>query len=132
MNSCVHTPGVTSTSKHPFWDDTTHQWVPAGKLKPGHALNTDKNLHAKVLSLRTTPGAANRWNLTVAQLHTYYVLAGSVPVLVHNSNTCGPTYENPGHHDPTGGPNPYNPAKGVLPADAEEQFANSVQVGKVR
>jgi RHS repeat-associated protein len=78
---------VHTTSNHPFWDDTTHKWVPAAKLTPGHALNTDKNLHATVLAVRITPGAANRYNLTVAQLHTYYVLAGATPVLVHN--TCG-------------------------------------------
>jgi hypothetical protein len=59
------------------------------------------------------------------------VIAGKVPVLVHNEG-CGPTYENPGHHDPTGGPNPYNPNKAVLPADAEAQFANSVEVNGVR
>lgn len=73
-----------TTSKHPFWDDAAHAWVTAGKLKPGHTLNTDKNHHATVLATRITPGAANRWNLTVAQLHTYYVLAGTTPILVHN------------------------------------------------
>jgi hypothetical protein len=31
------------------------------------------------------PGTANRWNLTVHELHTYCVLAGDVPVLVHNT-----------------------------------------------
>jgi hypothetical protein len=31
------------------------------------------------------------YNLTVDQLHTYYVLAGSTPVLVHNNNGCGVT-----------------------------------------
>ncbi|WP_435126200.1 RHS repeat domain-containing protein, partial [Micromonospora tulbaghiae] len=44
----------------------------------------------------------------------------------------GPTYENPGHHDPRGGPEPYNPKKAVLPSDAAEQFRKSVQVGNVR
>jgi hypothetical protein len=43
-----------------------------------------------------------------------------------------PTYENPGHHDPSGGPNAYNPNKGVLPADAEGQFANSTEINGVR
>ncbi|MFF7155698.1 polymorphic toxin-type HINT domain-containing protein [Streptomyces sp. NPDC008139] len=80
-----------TTSKHPFWDDTTHKWAPAGKLTPGHALNTDKNLHTTVLNVHATPGAANRYNLTVAELHTYYVLAGSTPILVHNTNTGCPT-----------------------------------------
>jgi hypothetical protein len=38
--------------------------------------------------------AANRGgsNLTVADLHSYYVLAGVSPVLVHN--TCGPNASN--------------------------------------
>jgi hypothetical protein len=27
-------------------------------------------------------------NLTVADLHTYYVLAGTIPVLVHNTGQC--------------------------------------------
>lgn len=31
---------------------------------------------------------ARAYNLTVDDLHTYYVLAGETPVLVHNSN-CG-------------------------------------------
>lgn len=62
--------------------------------------------------------------------HTCYVEAGNTPVLVHNCG--GPTYENPGHHDPTGGPNAYIPKKAVLSADAEEQFANSILVGDTR
>jgi hypothetical protein len=37
------------------------------------------------LKVHQVPGAATRWNLTVQQLHTYYVLAGATPVLVHNS-----------------------------------------------
>ncbi|MFJ5609213.1 polymorphic toxin-type HINT domain-containing protein [Streptomyces sp. NPDC093221] len=87
----VQAPGakpatIHTTSKHPFWDDTTHTWVPAGHLKSGHALNTDRNQHVTVLAVHTTPGAANRYNLTVANVHTYYVLAGQTPILVHNSN----------------------------------------------
>jgi hypothetical protein len=31
---------------------------------------------------------ADMYNLTVDQLHTYYVLAGTTPVLVHNSGGC--------------------------------------------
>jgi len=43
--------------------------------------------------------------------------------------TGDPKYENPGHHDPHGGPNAYIPKKAVLPADAKQQFAKSVQTG---
>lgn len=41
-----------------------------------------------------------------------------------------PRYENPGHHDPHSGPNPYIPKKAVLPPDADVEFANSVQTGE--
>jgi hypothetical protein len=61
--------------------------------------------------------------------------SGSTTGRIEGSSSQGaakPTYENPGHHDPTGGPNPYNPKKAVVPSDAEEQFANSVQVGDTR
>ncbi|WP_307783110.1 polymorphic toxin-type HINT domain-containing protein [Streptomyces sp. MBT53] len=81
-----HTATIHTTANHPFWDDTRHTWVPAGKLHRGDALNTDTNNHAYVVTTKTTPGAADRWNLTVQQLHTYYVLAGSTSVLVHNSS----------------------------------------------
>ncbi|QNA71840.1 hypothetical protein C8250_007935 [Streptomyces sp. So13.3] len=80
--STLHT-----TSEHPIWDATTHTWVPAGKLIPGHTLTTNTAHEVRVTAVRTTPGEADRYNLTVAELHTYYVLAGQTPVLVHN--TCG-------------------------------------------
>ncbi|MFF7139510.1 hypothetical protein RKD27_000014 [Streptomyces sp. SAI-126] len=80
-----HTATLHTTANHPFWDDTAHAWVAAGKLHHGDALNTATNGHAYVVNTQPTPGAANRWNLTVQQLHTYYVVAGGVPVLVHNT-----------------------------------------------
>ncbi|MGW9028394.1 ricin-type beta-trefoil lectin domain protein [Streptomyces sp. NPDC055722] len=79
-----HSATLHTTANHPFWNDTTHSWVAAGDLRRGDALNTATNGHAYVVSARATPGPANRWNLTVQKLHTYYVVAGSTPVLVHN------------------------------------------------
>ena len=58
------------------------------------------------------------------------MLTGSEPVLVHNDD-C-PKYENNGHHDPNGGQEPYRPDKSVTPADAEEQFKNTILIGKAR
>lgn len=78
---------VHTTSRHPFWDATTHTWVPPGRLVPGHRLNTATGKNSFVVAVRVTPGSADMYNLTVGQLHTYYVLAGQTPVLVHNS-TC--------------------------------------------
>ncbi|MFJ8104610.1 polymorphic toxin-type HINT domain-containing protein [Streptomyces sp. NPDC096132] len=80
-----HTSVLHTTARHPFWDDTIHKWVPAAKLTLRHALNTATNGHVYVVAIRVVVGAADMYNLTVEQLHTYYVLAGSVPVLVHNS-----------------------------------------------
>ncbi|MER5907448.1 polymorphic toxin-type HINT domain-containing protein [Streptomyces mirabilis] len=89
-----HSTTVHTTSRHPFWDDTDHAWVSAGHLKPGHVLNTATNRHVSILAIRVRPGAADMYNLTVQQLHTYYVLAGSTPVLVHNTGpACGLTAE---------------------------------------
>ncbi len=82
-----HTTTLHTTANHPFWDDTTHTWVAAGKLHHGDALNTATNGHAYVVAAQPTPGAAYRWNLTVQQLHTYYVVAGGTPILVHNTGT---------------------------------------------
>ncbi|MET8411772.1 ricin-type beta-trefoil lectin domain protein [Streptomyces sp. NPDC005195] len=81
-----HTATLHTTANHPFWDDTTHTWKSAGELRHGDALNATDNGHAYVVSTRLTPGTANRWNLTVQELHTYYVLAGSTPILVHNTS----------------------------------------------
>ncbi|MFD8723898.1 polymorphic toxin-type HINT domain-containing protein [Streptomyces sp. NPDC059629] len=81
-----HTATLHTTTNHPFWDDTTRTWVSAGVLRHGDTLNTSINGHVSVVAVKVTVGAANRWNLTVQQLHTYYVLAGATPVLVHNCN----------------------------------------------
>ncbi|MGW1961973.1 polymorphic toxin-type HINT domain-containing protein [Streptomyces sp. NPDC001935] len=79
-----------TTSGHPFWDDTAHNWISAGSLTPGHGLNTWRDQHVRLVSITERPGAADMYNLTVGQLHTYYVLAGNASVLVHNSGeSCG-------------------------------------------
>ncbi|MYS41282.1 RHS repeat-associated core domain-containing protein [Streptomyces sp. SID5998] len=82
--SLVHT-----TSRHPFWDDTDHAWVAASNLIAGHSLRTATDGRAWVVAAEDEAGSADMYNLTVDDLHTYYVLAGKTPVLVHNSN-CSP------------------------------------------
>ncbi|MFC8708831.1 polymorphic toxin-type HINT domain-containing protein [Streptomyces sp. NPDC057197] len=95
--STLHT-----TAHHPFWDDTKKKWVDTADLAVGDNLNTVDARHVKVAAVRHVKGAADMYNLTVANLHTYYVLAGSTPVLVHNTNSpigCGvngePIYDIP-------------------------------------
>ncbi|MBC9731493.1 polymorphic toxin-type HINT domain-containing protein [Streptomyces sp. TRM68367] len=82
-----HTDVLHTTANHPFYDKSTHKWTPAGSLAPGDALQAfDGHSDIRVESVTPTPGAANRYNLTVQELHTYYVVAEGVPTLVHN--TC--------------------------------------------
>ncbi|QUW84476.1 ricin-type beta-trefoil lectin domain protein [Streptomyces mirabilis] len=83
-----HTATLHTTSNHPFYDATTRAWIPAGKLTPGHTLTTPDGHRVHIKAVTSTRGTAVRDNLTVQQLHTYYVVAGSVPILVHNA--CGP------------------------------------------
>ncbi|MFE3502138.1 ricin-type beta-trefoil lectin domain protein [Kitasatospora sp. NPDC059160] len=84
--STVHT-----TAEHPFWDDTTHTWVPAGHLSEGHALKTVTGRPVRIAAVRSAAGTKQMYNLTVAQLHTYYVVAGVTPILVHNKCDTGST-----------------------------------------
>ncbi|MGW7380053.1 polymorphic toxin-type HINT domain-containing protein [Streptomyces sp. NPDC054794] len=80
------TATLHATSNHPFWDETVHAWVPAGSLRPGHTLNTARDGHVKVVGVHERSGEADMYNLTVEQLHTYYVVAGGTPILVHNAD----------------------------------------------
>jgi RHS repeat-associated protein len=91
-----HIVVIHTTTEHPFWDNTTHTWVPAAHLVPGHTLaSIGPTADARVVATHLTPGVAYRYNLTIQQLHTYYVLAGTTPILVHNSAAC-PAFISPG------------------------------------
>jgi hypothetical protein len=79
-----HVETIQTTFEHPFWDATIHAWVVAGALTAGHALQDTDGHAVRIRAVRHRPGAATMLNLTVNQLHTYYVLAGGTPVLVHN------------------------------------------------
>ncbi|WP_280725004.1 polymorphic toxin-type HINT domain-containing protein [Kitasatospora sp. MAA4] len=97
-----HLNTLQTTSKHPFWDATKYAWVAAGDLPIGDRLQSLEDATVRVAAVKSTPGAANRYNLTVDTLHTYYVLAGSTPILVHNSNGCGITPRDGGGQDANG------------------------------
>ena len=75
---------ITSTHHHPYWSDTRHQWVDAGELTPGEHLRRPDGTTLTIQNARNYAYAVTTHNLTVNQLHTYYVLAGATPVLVHN------------------------------------------------
>ncbi|MFC9295504.1 polymorphic toxin-type HINT domain-containing protein [Streptomyces sp. NPDC057011] len=77
---------LTSTSHHPHWSETRRQWLDAGEFVPGEQLRRADGTTLTVQATRTYPFAVTTHNLTVDGFHTYYVLAGAAPVLVHN---CG-------------------------------------------
>ncbi|MDJ0383692.1 polymorphic toxin-type HINT domain-containing protein [Streptomyces sp. G-G2] len=78
---------ITSTYHHPYWSETRHQWVDAGELTAGEQLRQPDGSLLTVQRTRSYPYAVTTHNLTVNNLHTYYVLAGAAPVLVHNCPT---------------------------------------------
>ncbi|GHH66571.1 MULTISPECIES: polymorphic toxin-type HINT domain-containing protein [Streptomyces] len=81
---------LTATHEHPFWSPSKNAWTEAGDLTPGMTLLTDDGDTVIVTGNRAYTQHATTYNLTVDDLHTYYVLAGDTPVLVHNSGPgCG-------------------------------------------
>ncbi len=76
---------ITTTEDHPFWNATDRQWQQAKDLDAGDLLRAADGTApavSKLVEESARPGTA--YNLTVDQLHTYYVIAGATPVLVHN------------------------------------------------
>ncbi|WP_285390640.1 polymorphic toxin-type HINT domain-containing protein [Streptomyces sp. RKAG337] len=77
---------IVATTTHPFWVESEAKWINAGDLKPGMNLHTPKGDRVTVEAVRHFDKRQRTHDLTVAGIHTYYVLAGATPVLVHN---CG-------------------------------------------
>ncbi|MET7334213.1 DNRLRE domain-containing protein [Nonomuraea sp. NPDC005650] len=77
---------VVATDMHPFWVTDLKQWVPATDLSAGMLLRTSAGTLVRVKAIKRWTTQQRVHNLTVADLHTYYVVAGATPVLVHN---CG-------------------------------------------
>ncbi|WP_370130910.1 LamG-like jellyroll fold domain-containing protein [Streptacidiphilus sp. EB103A] len=79
-----------TTFHHPFYDETQSSFVEAEHLHPGDLLQTPTGT-AQVTDVHLFHANTTTYDLTIGDLHTYYVLAGTTPVLVHNcgSNTGG-------------------------------------------
>ncbi|MFG2021188.1 polymorphic toxin-type HINT domain-containing protein [Actinomadura geliboluensis] len=82
------TGALIATNNHPFWVPAAGKWIDAGKLKPGMWLRTSAGTHVQLTATKAWTKYQRTHNLTVATDHTYYVLAGVTPALVHN-RTCG-------------------------------------------
>ncbi|WP_234325274.1 polymorphic toxin-type HINT domain-containing protein [Streptomyces sp. NRRL WC-3626] len=93
------TATLTSTVNHPFWSPSANRWIEAGDLKPGMTLRTADGGTATLSDTRAFEQRQRTHDLTIRDVHTYYVLAGATPVLVHNCN--GKLADLPVHERPT-------------------------------
>ncbi|MFW5419786.1 hypothetical protein J0910_24510 [Nocardiopsis sp. CNT-189] len=80
-----NTGTVTATDEHPFWAPEPARWVDAIDLQPGTWLRTSAGTWTQVTATEVHRADDQQvHNLTVDDLHTYYVLADGMPALVHN------------------------------------------------
>ncbi|NUS09891.1 MAG: Teneurin-1 [Streptomyces sp.] len=79
---------LTTTFHHPFYDKTRAAFVEAADLHPGDLLQTPTGT-AHVTAVHLFHAHTTTYDLTIGDLHTYYVLAGTTPVLVHNCDEAG-------------------------------------------
>ncbi|MET9820629.1 MULTISPECIES: toxin C-terminal domain-containing protein [Streptomyces] len=77
---------LTATTTHPFWSPSGGGWVDAGDLHAGMTLRTPDGRTVQITGTRHFTQQQTTYDLTISSVHTYYVLAGQTPVLVHNSN----------------------------------------------
>ncbi|MFJ6198696.1 polymorphic toxin-type HINT domain-containing protein [Micromonospora sp. NPDC092111] len=78
---------LIATEAHPFWVPELGEWIHATDLRSGQWLRTSAGTLVQITAIeRWTVLQTRVHNLTVANTHTYYVVAGDTPVLVHN---CG-------------------------------------------
>ncbi len=84
-DAAAHGGTLITTFTHPFYDITQAAFVEAQNLTSGDELQTPTG-GAVVTSVRLYHANTVTYDLTIGALHTYYVVAGDTPVLVHN---CG-------------------------------------------
>jgi RHS repeat-associated protein len=87
---------ITTTEDHPFWSVTDHRFEKAEELSNGEQLLTPDGRTLTVTGLDpATARVATAYNLSVDNIHTYYVMPGATggattgpAVLVHNTGGC--------------------------------------------
>lgn len=81
---------IVSTTRHPYWDATIRRWTSAGSLHGGDRLLSWRGQPVTITSVHNFTWHAITYNLTVNNLHTYFVEVAGIAVLVHNSGGPGP------------------------------------------
>jgi hypothetical protein len=87
VNITINDDTITATDEHPFWVNSRGEWIDAEDVQPGDLLldNTGVTLTVDEVTIRNTIDQTVH-NLTIDDLHTYYVRVGGVAALVHNSS----------------------------------------------
>ena len=84
---------ITTTDHHSFWNATTRGFTDAIDLRAGEQLLTDTGRTLTIVGGHVHDRSLTAYNLQIDGIHTYY--AGSTPVLVHNSCSGVPNFEDP-------------------------------------
>lgn len=79
---------IVATNTHPFWVPELESWVDAGDLEAGQFLRTSSGTPIRIAAVNRYVKQQRTHDLTIDDIHAYYVLAGQTPVLVHNSGGC--------------------------------------------
>jgi Pretoxin HINT domain/Novel toxin 21 len=77
---------IVATWNHDFWVDDQGQWIRADRLNRGDDLLAPDGEWVNVVSTNERSAFRRVHNLTIEGVHTYFVLAGNQPVLVHNDD----------------------------------------------
>jgi hypothetical protein len=115
---------ITTTFLHPFYDETRTAFVQAQSLHVGDVLQTPTG-NAVITEVHLYHADTVTYDLTIDGLHTFYVVAGSTPVLVHN---CDPTL--PGHAATCGCDNGVGEITGVSPSAGDLVVLGKAEVGE--
>ncbi|WP_203900607.1 polymorphic toxin-type HINT domain-containing protein [Virgisporangium aliadipatigenens] len=83
---------INATANHPFWVPDLRRWLPAGELSAGQWLLASNGERVQVSAIEIHTETTTVLDLTVADLHTFFVLSADADVLVHN---CGGTQTAP-------------------------------------
>ncbi|MEU7916888.1 DNRLRE domain-containing protein [Microbispora bryophytorum] len=87
---------VLATESHPFWAEDRAHWFNAKDLEPGMWLRTSEGNKLQVQAIQEFSRESQRtYNLTVDDVHTYYVAVADTNVLVHNCPARRPAKRTP-------------------------------------
>ncbi|MFD1044703.1 Hint domain-containing protein [Kibdelosporangium lantanae] len=97
-NAGTATATISATDWHPIWVAELKSWIPITQVRTGSWLQTPAGAKVQVTAVLHINATDFTYDLTVETTHTYFVLAGTTPVLVHNcSEPANPHELKPTH-----------------------------------